>query len=239
MDQKQVARPAVRSLQGDDHDGRGIGFPAAQVNMACADDGFLDPHQRCGLLRAGVHAQGDAAFGAYRNGCIRPGMPLLVEAADAVNRVSPDRRSRRLEAVNRSEVTVAQILRGEIQGLEQVKNDASEFFFPAAGPHGHGFGLMADGVDRTGQFVNGGSQSFVQQIERMDQVFLSVKFLPDILHGQFSGCVLQQKGEIGDGFAAQRAQRALPVPGLKQEVKIVDDPAEGNVGHQVENIKNR
>ncbi|MCK7504342.1 MAG: hypothetical protein MZV70_09820 [Desulfobacterales bacterium] len=78
------------------------------------------------------------------------GIALLVKTADIINGISPDRCNGGLDAVDRQNVPIGQIFHGKFQSFQQVENNAFEFFVLPAGAYCDGFGLMADGIDRTG-----------------------------------------------------------------------------------------
>src|SRR4030042_2880437 len=97
---------------------------------------------------------------------------------------------------------------------------------------------MADGINRTGQLVNGWPQRHIQQVKRIHQVLFSFEFLANVLQRQLARGIFQQEQQIGHGFAAEIAERSALALELEQRIKVVDDPAKRNIGNHVQDVKN-
>ena len=114
------------------------------------------------------------------------GLTLFVKTADIINCISPYLCHGGLDAIDRQDVPIGQIFHGKFQSFDQIENNAFELFFLPAGSYGDGFGLMADGIDRTSELINGRTQRIIQKSNEINQVIFSFEFLANILQGQFA-----------------------------------------------------
>ena len=140
--------------------------------------------------------------------------------------------------MNRHNVPVGKIFRRKFERLEEIEDNAFEFFFLPAGSHRNSFGLVADGVNRTGKLIDGRTQCCIQKIKRVDQVLFRVEFLANVLQRQLSGGIFEQEQQIGNSFTAQNVKSSSLTPGFEQDIEVVDQPAERDIGDHVQDIKN-
>ena len=201
IEQQQLV-DAVGGLWGcgngrNDDDRAVILATLADIDIALADNNSFGPLQTV----ISFHPRGqlfEHAFFAHNfdGGFVR-GFAEHVQPADTVQDRAMDGIHDPLKVFQHDDITVDQLCVENVVVGEGFEEDALGLFTDPAGAHGDCFGLVLDGIHRSGHAVDGSAEKFEQAVEHIQSrsLFAEVQF--KIRHRQASGKIFEQQQQVG------------------------------------------
>ena len=85
----------------------------------------------------------------------------------------------------------------KIIGSQCLKKDSFDLFNDPAGPHGHGFGLMFDGIDGAGHLIDRLTKTIKKGVQHIAGRPFDTEINNEIRCGEFAGQIFGQQCQIG------------------------------------------